>query len=101
MDILGCLKNTNKNPKLGKVRQVPTREFPTKFPDWDLSHSSKFGFFWLFFKYPKIGKNGNLLFFPVIRNRDTGNGTKRLEKEQEINKELPLEINFFLDFCLT
>ena len=22
-----------------------TREFPTKFPDWDLSHSSKFGIF--------------------------------------------------------
>ena len=36
---------TGKNPKFGKVRQVPTREFPTKFPDWDLSHSSKFGIF--------------------------------------------------------
>ena len=44
LDILGYnLKNTHKNPKFGKVRQVPTREFPTKFPDWDLSHSSKFG----------------------------------------------------------
>ena len=38
-------KNTNKNHKFGKVRQAPTREFPTKFPDWDLSHSSKFGIF--------------------------------------------------------
>ena len=38
LDILGYLNNTNKNPKFGKVRQVPTREFPTKFPDWDLSH---------------------------------------------------------------
>jgi len=37
--------DTHKNPKFGKVRQVPTREFPTKFPDWDLSHSSKFGIF--------------------------------------------------------
>ena len=45
LDILGYLKNTRKNPKFGKVRQVPTREFPTKFPDWDLSHSSKFGIF--------------------------------------------------------
>ena len=45
LDILGYLKNTHKNPKFGKVRQVPTREFPTKFPDWDLSHSSKF---WIF-----------------------------------------------------
>ena len=44
-DILGYLKNTHKNPKFGKVRQVPTREFPTKFPGWDLSHSSKFGIF--------------------------------------------------------
>ena len=45
LDILGYLKNTHKNPKFGNVRQVPTREFPTKFPDWDLSHSSKFGIF--------------------------------------------------------
>ena len=45
LDILGYLKNTHKNPKFGKVRQVPTREFPTKFPDWDLSHSSKLGIF--------------------------------------------------------
>jgi len=45
LDILGYLKNTHKNPKFGKVRQGPTKEFPTKFPDWDLSHSSKFGIF--------------------------------------------------------
>ena len=38
-DILGYLKNTHKNPKFGKVRQVPTREFPTKFPDSDLSQA--------------------------------------------------------------
>ena len=43
--IFGYFKNTHKNPKFGKVRQVPTTEFPTKFPDWDLSHSSKFGIF--------------------------------------------------------
>ena len=45
LDIIGYLKNIHKNPKFGKVRQVPTREFPTKFPGWDLSHSSKFGIF--------------------------------------------------------
>ena len=65
LDIFGYLKNTHKNPKFGKVRQVPTREFTTKFPGWDLSHSSKFGLLWVFFKYPKITKNGNPLFFPV------------------------------------
>ena len=45
LDILGYQKNTPKNPKFGKVRQVPTREFATKFPGWDMSHSSKFGIF--------------------------------------------------------
>ena len=45
LDILGYLKNTPKNPKFGEVRQIPIREFPTKFPNWDLSHSSKFGIF--------------------------------------------------------
>ena len=42
LDIFGYLKNTHKNPKFGKVRQIPIREFPTKFPNWDLSHSPKF-----------------------------------------------------------
>ena len=45
LDILGYLKNTHKNPKFGRVRQIPIREFPTKFPNWDLSHSPKFGIF--------------------------------------------------------
>ena len=45
LDILGYLKNTHKNPKFGKVRQIPTREFPTKFPNWDLSHFAKIGIF--------------------------------------------------------
>ena len=45
LDILGYLKNTHKIPKFGKVRQIPTREFPTKFPNWDLSHFAKFGIF--------------------------------------------------------
>ena len=35
MDIFGYLKNTHKNPKFGKVRQVPTRD-----PGWDLSKRS-------------------------------------------------------------
>ena len=60
LDMLGYLKNTHKNPRFGKVRQVPTRKFPTKFPDWDLCHSSKFGIFvgsnsLNTLKYPKMG----------------------------------------------
>ena len=44
-DTTSQLLHAHKNPKFGKVSQVPTGEFPTKFPDWDLSHSSKFGIF--------------------------------------------------------
>ena len=45
LDILGYLKNTHKNPKFGRVRQVPTREVGWEFPCWDLSHFAKFGIF--------------------------------------------------------
>ena len=45
LDILGYLKNTHKNPKFGRVRQVPIRELGWKFPGWDLSHFAKFGIF--------------------------------------------------------
>ena len=45
LDILGCLKNTHKNLKFGRVRQVPTRELGWEFPGWDLSHFAKFGIF--------------------------------------------------------
>ena len=53
-----------KNPKFGEVRQVPTREFPTKFPG--CLTLPNLGFLWVFFKYPKISKNGNPLFVPVV-----------------------------------
>ena len=46
------------------MRQVPIRELGWEFPGWDLSHFAKF--LWVFFKYPKISKNGNPLFFPVL-----------------------------------
>ena len=39
-DILGYLKNTHKNPKFGRVRQVPTMELCWEFPVWDLSQTS-------------------------------------------------------------
>ena len=45
LDILGYLKNTHKNPKFGRVRQVPIRELGREFPGWDLSHFAKFGIF--------------------------------------------------------
>ena len=45
LDILGYLKNTHKNPKFGRVRQVPIRELGWEFPGWDLSHFVKFGIF--------------------------------------------------------
>ena len=45
LDILGYLKNTHKNPKFGRVRQVPIRELGWEFPSWDLSHCAKFGIF--------------------------------------------------------
>ena len=58
LDILGYLKNTHKSPKFSKVRQVPTREFPTKFPGWD---SYSLFQIWIFrgyslntLKYPKM-----------------------------------------------
>ena len=59
------------------------QRIPIKIPNlakWDKSQSGNsqpssligtcltlpnLGFFWVFFKYPKISKNGNLLFFPV------------------------------------
>ena len=66
MDIFGYLKNTHKNPKFGRMRQVPIWELGWEFPGWDLSHFS-LGFLWVFFKYPKISKNGNPLFFPVLQ----------------------------------
>ena len=45
LDILGYLKNTHKNPRFGRVRQVPIRELGWEFPGWDLSHFAKFGIF--------------------------------------------------------
>ena len=45
LDILGYLKNTHKNPKFGKVRQVPIGELGWEFPGWDLPHFAIFGIF--------------------------------------------------------
>ena len=45
LDILGYLKNTHKNPKFERVRQVPIWELSWEFSGWDLSHFAKFGIF--------------------------------------------------------
>ena len=45
LDILGYLNNAHKNPKFGRVRQVPIWELGWEFPGWDLSHFAKFGIF--------------------------------------------------------
>ena len=45
LDILGYLKNTHENPKIGRVRQVPIRELGWEFPGWELSYFAKFGIF--------------------------------------------------------
>ena len=42
LDILGYLKNTHKNPKFGRVGQVPIWELSWEFPAWDLSTQNMF-----------------------------------------------------------
>ena len=65
LDVLGYLKNTHKNPKFRKVRQVPTRAFPPSSQIGTCLTLPNLGLLLVFFKYPKISKNGNLLSFPV------------------------------------
>ena len=42
---IGYLNEYHKNPKYGRVRQVPIWELSWEFPGWDLSHFAKFGIF--------------------------------------------------------
>ena len=65
LDILGYLKNTHKNPKFGRVRQVPIWELSWEFLVGTCLTLPNLGFLWVFFKYPNISKNGNPSFFPV------------------------------------
>ena len=71
MVILGYLKNTHKNPKFGRVRQVPIRELGWEFPGWDLSHFAKFGIFMGIREIPKnIQKWESVIFSSVINLPD-------------------------------
>ena len=63
--VLRYLKNAYKNPKFGRVRQVPIRELVGNSLVGTCLTLPNLGFLLVFFKYPKISKNGNLLFFPV------------------------------------
>ena len=63
LDILGYLKNTHESPKFDKVRQVPTGNSQPSSLVWTCLTLPNLGFLWVFFKYPKISKNGNLFFF--------------------------------------
>ena len=66
LDILVYLKTTHKNPKFGKVtdKSQPGNSQPSSLIGTCLTLPN-LGFLWVFFKYPKISKNGNQLFFPV------------------------------------
>ena len=66
LDILGYLKNTHKNPKFGRVRQVQSGNLVGNSLVGTCLTLPNLGFLWVFFKYPKISKNGNPLFFPVF-----------------------------------
>ena len=52
-------RGTHKDPKFGRVRQVPILEPSWEFLGWDLSHFAKFGIFGGYslntLKYPKMG----------------------------------------------
>ena len=57
LDILPVFKEYPKKSQIWQSETSPIREFSTKFPGWDLSHSSTLPFLWVFFK---------IKFFPVI-----------------------------------
>ena len=66
LDILGYLKNTHKNPTFGRVRQSQLGNLVGNSLIGICLTLPNLGFLWVFFKYPKISKNGNPLFFPVV-----------------------------------
>ena len=66
LDILGYLKNTHKNPKFGRVRQVPTRELGREFPGWDLPHFAKFFILGTTRSLDFCGYSLNTLKYPML-----------------------------------
>ena len=84
MDIFGYLKNTHKNPKFGRVRQVPIRELGWEFPGWDLSHFAKFGIFMGILQIPKNIQKWESVIFSC----DNGTGLSMLSM---INKWMAVQ----------
>ena len=65
-DILGYFKNTHKNHNLTKWdKSQPENSQPSSLIGTCLTLPN-LGFLRVFFEYPKISKNGNPLFFPVV-----------------------------------
>ena len=62
LDFFGYLKNTHKNPKFGRVRQIPIGNLVGNSLIGICLTLPNLGFL----KYPKISKIGNPLFFPVL-----------------------------------
>ena len=65
LDILGYLKNTHKNPKFGRWDKSQSGNLARNSRVGACLTLPNLGFLRVFFEYPKISKNGNLLFFPV------------------------------------
>ena len=65
LDILGYLKNTHKNPNLAKWEKSQLGNSQPSSLIGTYLTLPNLGFWWVFFKYPKISKNGNLFLFPV------------------------------------
>ena len=65
LDTLGYLKNTLKTPNLAKWDKSQTGNSQLSSQIGTCLTLPNLGFLWVFFKYPKISKNGNPLFFPV------------------------------------
>ena len=66
LDIFGYLKNTHKNPKFGRVRQVPIWELGWEFRGWDLSHFAKFGICMGILQIPKNIQNRESVIFSCV-----------------------------------
>ena len=63
LDNFGYLKNTHKNPKFGRVRQVQSGNLVGNSLVGTCLTLPNLGFLWVFFKYPKISKMGIRYFF--------------------------------------